>query len=71
MNIFQRFKARTPYRNKMIGRLLTSVSGILTAIETVLITYQSPVPNWLHQSIIGFAILTAVLASYHGQKVKK
>lgn len=71
MNLLQRFLAKTPRRNKMIGRLLSTVSGVVTAIEATLIAYNVPIPEWLHGIIIGIAIITAVFASYHGQKVLK
>lgn len=71
MNLLQRFFARTPYRNKLIGRTLTAVSGVLTTVETVLLTYNAPVPGWLHKAFITCAIITALWAGYHGQKVKK
>lgn len=55
----------------MIGRLLSTVSGFVTAIEATLIAYNVPIPEWLHGIIIGTAIVTAIWASYHGQKVLK
>lgn len=71
MNIIQRFKAKTPHRNKIIGRYLTAISGALVSVETVLQVYSVPVPNFLHKSIIVLAIITTLLSAYHGQKVKK
>lgn len=71
MNIFERFKAKTPYKNKMIGRFLTSISAVLTTIETVLLTNDVSVPAWIHKAFICSAIITAIWSAYHGQKVKK
>lgn len=71
MNLIKRFQAKTPYRNKMVGRLLSSIAGVLTAVEGVLLTYNAPAPDWLHKAIIATAIVTAIWAAYHGQKVKK
>lgn len=71
MNLFKRFLAETPWRNKIIGRALSALTGFLTAIEGVLIAYNSPVPAYVHQTIIAIAVLSAILSGYHGQKVKK
>lgn len=71
MNLLQRFLAKTPRYNKRIGKFLTTISGCLASVEGVLIYYNVPIPQWLHGIIIGTAILTAVWASYHGQKVLK
>lgn len=71
MNIIQRFKAKTPYKNKMIGRFLTSISAILTVVETVLLTNDVGVPAWIHKAFIAFAVITAIWSAYHGQKIKK
>jgi hypothetical protein len=71
MNLLRRFFALTPARNKRIGRFLSTVSGIITALEGSMIAYNVPIPKWLHGIFIGTAIVTAVWAGYHGQKVKK
>jgi hypothetical protein len=71
MNILQRFLAKTPSRNKQIGRLLTLLMGMLTAIEGVLLAYNIPAPDWIHQTIIASAVVSGLLSGYHGQKVKK
>ena len=71
MNIIKRFFSPTPRDNKRIGRFLTTISGIVTAIEGTIIAYNVKVPEWLHSTFIAIAIITAVWAGYHGQKVKK
>lgn len=71
MNLFKRFLAETPWRNKIIGRELSALTGFLTAIEGVLIAYNAPVPAYVHQTIIAIGVISLFLSGYHGQKVKK
>ena len=71
MNLIQRFLAETPWRNKLIGRLLTFLTGILTTIEGVILAYEMPVPAYVHQTIIAIGVVSLFLSGYHGQKVKK
>lgn len=71
MGIIKRFKAKTPKANKDAGRFLSTISAALTGVEAVLLAYSVKVPDILHQAIIGAAILTAIWAAYHGQKVKR
>lgn len=70
MNLIQKFRAKTPRKNKVIGRWLTVVCGAITATEVVLHTYQVDVPKWLRALFILSAIITAVSASWHGAQVK-
>lgn len=71
MGLIKRFKAKTPKANKDAGRFLSTVAATLTGVEVVLITYSVKVPEMLHQAIVAVAILTAIWAAYHGQKVKR
>jgi hypothetical protein len=48
-----------------------NIIRIITALEGSMIAYNVPIPKWLHGIFIGTAIVTAVWAGYHGQKVKK
>lgn len=71
MNLIQRFKSKTPAYNKKIGRFLTAITGVVTILEGVFQQYPDSIPKWLHWTFVGSAIITALMAAYHGQKVKK
>lgn len=71
MNLLERFFAKTPKYNKRIGRALTILTGVLTAIEGVLLSYNIQAPAYIHQTIIAAAVVSGLLSGYHGQKVKK
>ena len=71
MNLIQKFRAKTPLRNKRIGRFITVVTGIITVVETTLHTYPNDTPEWLHKVFMISAVIGALWAAYHGAQVKK
>lgn len=73
MNLIQRFFARTPKRNKRIGRWVTVITGAISITETTLYAYQDkfPLPNWVHVLFMSSAVVGALWAAYHGAQVKK
>lgn len=73
MNLIQRFRARTPERNKRIGRLISAITGVISVVETTLYAYQDkfPLPHWVHVLFMSSAVIGALWAAYHGAQVKK
>lgn len=71
MNLIQRFRAKTPKKNRSIGQIVSGITAALAAIETTLIMYDIKVPQIVHNTLIGFTILGVVIAAYNGQKVRK
>ena len=67
MNIFQRIKAKTPKRNKKIGKIVTVIGGAcLLVAESGQIEHKPTLKLTLN--VIG--LLCGAKALYHAQKVE-
>ena len=67
MNIFKRIKAKTPKRNKRIGRIVTVIGGACLLIAESGQIDQKPTLKILF-NVIG--LLCGANALYHAQKVE-
>ena len=71
MNLFEKWSAKTPKKNKDIGRLLTVVAGALVSMETYFIANGVQLPSWVHGVIVIVGGLSVFFAALHGAKVEK